>query len=210
MFGRSRRVPAYEGGAPVSEDEAVPASTVTRRSTPMAAPAVVNPGAGLGLGSIGFLTLVLGAWAGIVPFVGPLFGFSATGRQAWVWNLPNALLWLVPGAVAVFFGLVMLARAPFARTGIGRGGHLGGGFIVACCGAWLAIGPFCWRVLEGGMPIRGASPLRELWYWIGYSIGPGVLLALLGGAAMGVAVLTRRNEAVAARPASVREEPLAA
>lgn len=203
MFRRSRRVPVYEEGAPVGET-AAPVS-------PVAEPVVVNPGGGLGLGSIGLLTVFLGAWAGIVPFVGPLFGYSATGNGAWYWNLTNALLWLVPGAAAVFFGFVMLGRAPFVRMGAGRSGHFGSGFVVAVAGAWLALGPFCWRVLQGGMPIRHAAPLRELAYWVGYNIGPGVLLGVFGGIAMGIAMLTRRSAPTAAvTTTEVREEPLAA
>lgn len=205
MFGRSRQAPTYEEAAPA---EGVAASSVTRRG--VGEPAVVNPGGGLSLGSIGFLTICLGAWAGIVPFVGPLFGYSATGRSAWVWNMPNALLWLAPGAVAVFFGLVMLARAPFLRSGAGGGTHFGAGFIVVLCGGWLALGPFCWLVLEGVMPIRHAAPLRELTFWVGYSIGPGVLLAVFGGIAMGIAMLTKRTEAAALAPRTMSNERIAA
>ena len=32
-----------------------------------------------GLGALGVLTFLLGAWAGLVPFVGQSFGFSAGG-----------------------------------------------------------------------------------------------------------------------------------
>ena len=207
MFGRSRQVPVSEEGAPA---ESAPASSVSRRASAVAAPARVNPGGGIGLGSIGFLTVCLGAWAGIVPFVGPAFGYSATGRGSWIWNLPNAILWLVPGAVAVFFGFVMMTRAPSVPRGAGKSGHFGSGFIVALCGGWLALGPFCWAVLEGFMPIRPAAPLTELIYWVGYSIGPGVLLGIFGGIAMGIAVLTRSTEATALATTRVSEQRVAA
>lgn len=237
MVGESRRqvyeetTPVYEETtpagvapattAPATTVDGVPATGVPVRPAPpaaatvepvrrMHAAAVVNPGAGFGVGTIGILTVLLGAWAGIVPFVGPLFGFSATGRGAWVWDLPNALLWLVPGAVAVVLGLAMLSRAPGARFGLTTGAPMSAGFLVSCCGAWLAIGPFAWRVLEGGLPIRAAAPLHELAYWIGYSVGPGVLLAVLGGAAMGAALLTRRAVPAEALASTVTNVPMAA
>ncbi len=150
-----------------------------------------NPGAGAGLATIGFLTMLLGAWAGIVPFVGPEFGFNATGTGAWVWNLSHAVIWLVGGGAAVLLGLMMMSAAPFARRGMAKIGPIWAGFLVACSGAWLAIGPFAWRVLDHSVPIRPAGALHELAYWVGCSLGPGVLLGLLGGIAMGVAMMTR-------------------
>lgn len=155
----------------------------------------VNPGAGAYVGLTGFLVLLIGAWAGIVPFVGPLFGFNATGAHAWHWSLAHALLWVCPGAVAVVCGIAMLTRAPRASAGSSRLGSSGPGFLAACCGAWLVIGPLAWRALEGRVPIRHANPVRELLYYVGYSFGPGVLLVLLGGVALGAAALHRREAA---------------
>ncbi|MGH9304537.1 MAG: hypothetical protein ACRDZ5_09020, partial [Acidimicrobiales bacterium] len=63
------------------------------------------------------------------------------------------------------------------------------------CGAWFVIGPLAWPVLEGAHVFVGASPLVELTYWIGYSLGPGLLLAMLGGLSMGISVLNRRDAA---------------
>ncbi len=181
----------------------------SRVVSPATAPVVVNPGAGASLGTVGLLTLLVGAWAGIIPFVGPLFGFNATGTPAWTWSLEHALVWLVPGAVAVVFGMTMLALAPMARTGMSRIGPMWEGFIVACCGSWLVISPVAWRVLEGARSIRPAGTTTELVYWIGYDLGPGVLLAVLGGMAMGIAMLTRRERSVS-RPVTVRGEQVAA
>jgi hypothetical protein len=52
----------------------------------------------LSIETAGFLTLLLGAWAGIVAFVAPAFSFSADGSPVWTWNLAHSLLFLVPGA----------------------------------------------------------------------------------------------------------------
>lgn len=148
-------------------------------------------GAGPALATVGLLTVLMGAWVGIVPFVGPLFGYSADGSGAWTWNFPHAMLWLIPGAVAVFFGLMMMGSSARARAGMSRIGPMWAGFVVAVCGAWLVIAPLAWPVLGEGREFRAASPLRELTYWVGYSLGTGVILALLGGAAIGIAMLSR-------------------
>ena len=131
----------------------------------------------------GFLILCLGAWGGIVPFVGPLFGYSADGAGSWRWDQAHALLFLIPGAVAVFAGLLIMtgAMAVIARPGL----LVFAGFLAAVCGAWLVVGPLAWPVLHGSKFFVTASPLREFEYWIGYSLGPGGLLLALGAFVVG-------------------------
>jgi len=167
-------------------------------------PVVMAParlGGGGTMATLGVLTILFGAWGGIIPFVGPLFGFSADGSASWSWDLPHALLWVVPGAVAVLMGFLMLAQAPAVSAGIVSGGPWLVGFITVLCGAWFVMGPIVWPVLEAaGVPFHSAGPLHTAAYWIGYSLGPGVILAMLGGCSMGVGLLNRR--AVAAETAS--------
>lgn len=163
-----------------------------------------NPGATGAVFGVGFLLLLVGAWAGIVPFVGPIFGYNATGGGKWLWNLTHALLWLAPGAVAVLVGLAMMVRAGRVGAGLSRALPLWGGFLAACCGAWLVIGPLAWRLLEGRYPFRTASPFRELVNQIGYSFGPGALLVLFGGLAMGIVLMSQRAVAPAVARSRVR------
>jgi hypothetical protein len=145
-----------------------------------------------GLGAVGVLTLLVGAWGGIVPFVGPTFGFSADGSVSWYWSLAHALLWLAPGAVAVACGLMMLGLVPRAVAGVGRVGSWTTGFVAAVCGAWFVVGPVAWPVLKHSAGVFvPASPIRELAYQVGYSLGPGVLLGMLGAFVMGWAVRSR-------------------
>jgi hypothetical protein len=192
-------IPLADAGAGVGSS-----GTVVERH--MRSSAMVQSfGGGGTMVTLGVFTLLLGAWAGIVPFVGPLFGYDATGTRSWVWSYPHALLWLVPGAVAVLTGILLASQAPGISAGIARSAPWLIGALTVICGAWLVIGPLAWPVLRGRTPFLHAAPLRELSYWIGYSLGPGVLLCVLGGCAMGVAMLNRRNAGALATPVANAE-----
>jgi hypothetical protein len=75
----------------------------------------------ISLSSIGILTVLISAWGGIIPYVGPAFGYSADGSGSWQWNLTHSVLALVPGAVGCLIGFSFLARIPDGR--IGRAGR---------------------------------------------------------------------------------------
>ncbi len=142
------------------------------------------PGASVGLILGGFVALLLSAWAGIVPFVGPVFGFSADGSSSWTWNQVHALGAAVPGAVGVVACIVAMvcARRPM---GMQSAGSLAtAGFVLFLCGAWLAVVPVVWPVLVGTY-FHAATPSMTLAHWMGYSAGPGVLLAGFGGLFLG-------------------------
>ena len=132
----------------------------------------------------GLLALLVSAWGGIVAFVGPTFGFSADGTGSWYWSLSHALLALVPGAVGVVVGLALMGYSlSRSRTFLGLGLI---GLLAVLSGAWFAIGPLAWPVLYGTKAyFVTASPLRELAYIVGYALGPGLILAVVGGIAWG-------------------------
>lgn len=130
----------------------------------------------------GLLVVLVGAWGGIVPYVGPVFGFNGDGSAAWTWNLSHAMLSFAPGAVALGCGLiVLLAGASLA----GRPVLAFAGLMVAVCGAWFIIGPLAWPVLKGSSFFVTQRPLTQLANWIGYSLGPGSLLIGLGAFVLG-------------------------
>lgn len=125
----------------------------------------------------GLLTVLLGAWGGIVAYVGPAFNFSADGTPAWTWTSSHTWLFLIPGAVAVVGGLCMMT----ARAGVATVG----GLLAILAGAWSVIGPIAWPILQGSTFFSGYSTLRQFEYWVGYSLGPGVLVAMLGSFVLG-------------------------
>lgn len=167
----------------VSHDETsaqVPSDQVVQR------PALENSvrGAPLSLILGGFLALLLSAWAGIVPFIGPTFGFSPDATGSLTWNQVHAFGAVVPEAVGVLACLLIIANAR-RPTGFPAPGVLGtSGFLVFLCGAWLAVVPAVCPVMAGSY-FQAASPSRTLAYWLGLALGPGVLLTAFGGFTMG-------------------------
>jgi hypothetical protein len=138
-----------------------------------------------GLALIGLCALLVSAWGGIVPYVGPAFGYSSNGAPAWDWTLQHALLYLVPGAVGVLFSLGVLSRAGGGR-GLARA-HLGlSGLVLVACGAWFVIGPVTWPIWHPAAAVfgHGTTPTAHFVNEIGYNLGVGVVLAALGGMVM--------------------------
>jgi hypothetical protein len=145
---------------------------------------VLVPARSFGLAFASFLAILLSAWAGIVPYVGPTFGFSADGTSSWTWNNTHTYGALVPGAVGVIFGLLILARSRRPMSLQSSGTLAGAGFIVFLCGAWLAVVPVVWPVISTAY-FQSASPSMNLAHWLGYASGPGLLLAAFGAYVMG-------------------------
>lgn len=142
---------------------------------------------------LGVAAALVAAWGGIAPYLGPAFGFSGDGASAWQWSLSHSLLALLPGAVAFVAGLLLVSIAPRTVDGRGRPDLTLLGTLLVLCGAWFAIGPFAWPVIRDVPPyFVNASPFHQLMYQLGYSIGPGLLLAAFGAFALGWAVRHQR------------------
>ena len=123
----------------------------------------------------GVALLILGAWAGIVAFIGPYlnFGFTPATGQTWYWTAARGYLEVVPGAAAFLAGLLLLFST--SRAVASSGGWLG-----MAAGAWLIIGPPLADVLNIaiGHPDPAASTgvqtLERLFYF--FAIGAAILL----------------------------------
>ncbi|MHB1585010.1 MAG: hypothetical protein ACYC0E_14790, partial [Acidimicrobiales bacterium] len=164
---------------------------------------------GFSLVLLGLVTLLLGAWGGIAPFVGPTFGYRPAGRSSWHWNEAHGLLAVAPGAVAVLVGLLLMGVAPGVVAGRGRLRLLVLGAVLLACGGWFVVGPTAWPVVHGGAYFHGGSPLHVLVDRIGASFGPGVLLAICGGIALGWSIRHRAYAAVPAAGAPGTAAPVA-
>ncbi len=147
-----------------------------------------------GLGTVSLLLIGISAWGGIIPFVGPTFGYNADGTASWHWSLTHAVVALIPGAIGVFVGMMVLAGSRGLVVGRGRMSLAGAGLLIVACGAWFAIAPWAWPVVDNARSyFVFASPLRTLANVGGYALGPGVIAAGCGAFFMGWASRHQRS-----------------
>jgi hypothetical protein len=134
-----------------------------------------------GIGTAGVVAVLVSAWGGVVPYVGPVFNYSGDGAGSWHWNMAHSVLSLVPGVAGVLLGLFVLAESRGIVVGRGRLSLATAGTLLMVCGAWFAVGPLAWPVLSNGSNYFVASThLRVLTYEVGYSIGVGLILVVCG------------------------------
>jgi hypothetical protein len=157
----------------------------------------------------GLLVILLGIWGALIPFVGPYFHYAFGSFQTWHYTSERLWLCIIPGAVAVIGGL-MLLRSSHRSSG------LLGGWLAVAAGAWFAVGPtlsLLWHHAGDpiGAPMGGHT--RQALEWLGYFTGLGVAIAALAAFAMGRYFSRPRvveEAAVAADGAVVADEAAAA
>jgi hypothetical protein len=134
-----------------------------------------------GLGAAGVVAVLVSVWGGIVPFVGPLFGYSGDGSGSWHWNLAHGVLAVLPAVAGVVLGLSVFGESRGITVGKGRLSLATAGVLLMACGGWFAIGPLAWPVVSSGSAYFVAgSHLRILADDVGYSIGTGLALVVCG------------------------------
>lgn len=151
----------------------------------------------------GILLVVFGAWAAIVPFIGPYLDFAYTPsvNSTWNWTAGRGWLNVLPGCVAIFGGLLLLASASRVVTSIG-------GWLAAAAGAWLIVGPPLAVPLQLGMGTPDPSSttwvqtLERLFFY--FAVGAAILF--LASVALGrLSVHSVRDVRAAQRRAELEE-----
>ena len=149
---------------------------------------------------IGVALLLLGAWAFVVPLVGPYFDFGFDSDSTWAFSTRQWELSLAPG-IAIFAGGLLLAVPSRAPAWLG-------GLLAAVGGAWLLVGPSVYPLWSSRIAPDGSENMQTL-KWIGYFYATGALTLYLAAFAQGM--LSRRPsvERVVPRAADepVRREP---
>jgi hypothetical protein len=144
----------------------------------------------------GFLLVLLGIWGALIPFVGPYFHYAYSPDQAW--RVTSGRMWLevLPGAVTLAGGLVVL----MSRF---RPSALIGAWLAALAGAWFAVGNLIAahssRVPAAGVPVGGAT--RSLLEQVGFFTGLGVVIIFLAALALGRFSVVAVGDAAAVRKA---------
>ena len=153
----------------------------------------------------GVLLILLGAWGGLIAFIGPYFHYAYTPPSAWSYTPGRLWLEILPAAGAVVGGLILLASAS-------RPAALFGAWLAGISGAWFALGGLIgpiWRghQVSAGTPVGGA--LARSLEQIGFFAGLGLAVAFVAAVALGrLTVIAVRDTRVAAHAA--RGEPVTA
>ncbi|HET8604709.1 MAG TPA: hypothetical protein VFM09_12330 [Marmoricola sp.] len=130
----------------------------------------------------GLLLVLLGIWGGLVPFVGPYFGYAFTPDLTWHFTWGRLWLEILPAAATFLGGLTLIGSANRIT------GHLGA-WLAAAGGAWFVIGQQVSRLWTGGTPAAGmpvsVSSLGYVAEWIGFFTGLGVVITFLAAGALG-------------------------
>jgi hypothetical protein len=175
--------------------------------TPSGTRATVRP---LGAAGVGLISALLGAWGALCVFIGPYFGYRPTSATTWQWTTNNWLLHLLPGAVAVAAGLMIMTLSPVRRAGGIRSGLGLAALLLAASGAWFVIGPAWWPTFQSSPAYAtGTGAWTSFWNQLGANLGPGVLLAFFGGMALKAGIARPKvavgEPAVAGEPGVVRD-----
>jgi hypothetical protein len=129
----------------------------------------------------GFMLIVLGLWGGLIPLVGPYFGYAFGSHATWDLTMNRFWLDVLPGAAVVLGGLLLMSS-----------GHRVSGtmasWIAMAGGAWFAVGPPVSRLWEHsggpiGVPLFGHT--RQTFELIGYFYGLGIVVMGLAAFALG-------------------------
>ncbi len=133
----------------------------------------------------GALIMLVGAWGGIAPYVGPTFAYHMDGAGAWQWTTARAELSLGPGVIAVLGGLLLMIAGYRAAQRFGA-------FIAATAGTWFVVGSLFYPLWSGAsvaLPATSTPAISTTWMRIvetlGFFLGTGVLIAILAAYAYG-------------------------
>ncbi|HET6910812.1 MAG TPA: hypothetical protein VFH54_15890 [Mycobacteriales bacterium] len=129
---------------------------------------------------LGLLLVLLGAWGGIVAYVGPLFGYRMTPGPAWNWTTSHWELHAAPGAAVVVGGLLVLLAAPRIIARLGA-------ILAMAGGAWLIVGPLfasLWLGANSETQLASAS-LHQAARPLGFHYGTGLLIVAVAAYAWG-------------------------
>jgi hypothetical protein len=154
----------------------------------------------------GALLIILGAWAAIVPFIGPYLNFAYTPatNTAWHWTAARGWLEVAPGAAAIAGGLLLLAST-------NRAVAIAGSWLGVAGGAWLIVGPSLADVLDQavGTPDPTSSSnvqaLEELFFFYGV----GALILFFAATALGRLSVQSVRDVTVAEQRAARTETIA-
>jgi hypothetical protein len=146
--------------------------------------------------------MALGVWGAFIPFVGPYFGLVMGSDQTWDWTWGRFWLSILPGAAAFLGGLLLLTSAHRARAAVGA-------WLAIAGGAWFVVGPTVSMLWNDGLSATGAAAgdtNRRVLELLTMYDGLGVLIAILGGVALGRLLVRGVRDAELERQAELERD----
>ncbi|MBV9594223.1 MAG: hypothetical protein JO147_10590 [Actinobacteria bacterium] len=130
----------------------------------------------------GIALVLLGAWAGLAPFVGPYmnFGYTPNPNETWNWTAGRGYLSVAVGAAAVLAGLILIASAH-------RLALLAAAWLGVAAGAWLIVGSLLTTYMGTsiGQPDPAQSEGVRLLETLFYFSATGAAILLISATAEG-------------------------
>lgn len=155
----------------------------------------------------GFLLMLCGIWAALIPFVGPYFNFAYTPDVTWHWTWARFWMEVLPGIGAFVGGLLLMMSGNRATA-------LLGGWIAAIAGIWLIVGPsvsILWHHGTGYMGLPYGGTTRVAWEQLAFFYAIGALTLYLGAMSLGrLSVHSVRDVRHAERRMAAGAAPVAA
>jgi hypothetical protein len=127
----------------------------------------------------GLVILIAGVWGGLIPFVGPYFHFTLGPDHTWTWTHARLYMDVIPGAVAVLGGLILLGAGPRMTGKVGA-------LLGIAAGAWFAVGPDISRLWHtgGAQGVAHGGAHRRAVEYLTFHSGLGVLIAVFAAYAL--------------------------
>jgi len=143
----------------------------------------------------GIVLIALGIWGAVIAFAGPSFDFAYNPDQGSAWSAARGWLEVLPGAVTVIGGLLLVRSTNRATAMLGA-------WLAIVAGAWFVVGRVVATTLtigEIGAPVA-PTEAKAAWLELTYFYGLGALIIFLGATALGrVSVRSVRDVAAIER-----------
>jgi hypothetical protein len=144
----------------------------------------------------GLLLIVLGTWGGIIPYLGPSFGYRLDSTAAWTWTTAHAELSLGPGVAVVVAGLLVLAGSRVSAL------------LALLGGTWFVLGPLFGSLWLGAGQTRvDSGSLSQVWAPLGYHYGTGLVIVALAAFVLGRRLIAAVPVGASTRPVTATAGP---